>query len=297
MDAMHEASRELVKQWFELLRTQAQVQNALHTLSLSKQHQRLAQQRLKQGEISQLDAQLALADLQHAQANWQTAQADWQSAQLSFRKHYPDLALPSESLVKDLPQHDLPTVLEDTSAMVNDFVNANHELLLLRTDAQRLTLTAQRQDRNRYPDPTIGIFTSSEFGADERITGVNLSIPIPSASRSHLAQAAHAQALAAQDLVMSQERRLSAYFESLIIQYNNKRLAAQDLRAASAAQNEAARKSQTAYSLGEMSMSESLQVARFAHEQQLSADLMHLQVLELLAMIELDLHQIYDFDD
>jgi outer membrane protein TolC len=296
-DALHEASRDLLKLWFELLRTQANADNAQHHIDIAKQNNALAQKRLKAGEISKLDAQLAQAEEQLAQAHRQNALAQNLSAQALFRKRYPDLPLPQEHLLRTLEQENLPAPLQEIAQLQKDFIESNHELLLLRTQAQQMNFSAQRQDRDRYPDPTVGIFTSSEFGADEKITGITLSIPISGEARTHLARSAHAQALAAQDLVTSTERRLSANFESMLTQYNLKVDATAQLQAAAQTQTSAANKSRVAYTLGEISMSEMLQVNRLAREHQLSAELAHLELLELLSMIRLDLHQIYDFDD
>ena len=44
-------------------------------------------------------------------------------------------------------------------------------------------------------------------------------------------------------------------------------------------------------------MSEVLTIARLAHDHRLAADLMGLEVVELLASVRLDLHQMWDFDE
>ncbi len=295
-DAIHEASRALLKHWFAWVRAQAQFANAQTSLEIAQHNARLANTRLKHGEISQLDADLAHAELLRAQAAWQTSQADSLSSRANLQRRYPELSLTAPRLDQVLRQQDMPSELGDTSVLREDFVASNHELMYLRKDAQRLQLQGQRADKDRYSDPTLGVFSTRERDGAEQITGVSVSFAFPGAARSHLAQAALSQALAAQEKVQASERALSAEFEGMLTQYQYKRTAALQLREAANSQTQAAEKSRTAFSLGEHSMTEMLQSARLANDQRLAADLMHLEVLELRTTIELDLHRIYDFD-
>ena len=67
-DALHEASRELMRQWFALHQLALARDAAGAQAQLSQELHRQAQLRLKQGNISQLDASLAQAELQRARA-------------------------------------------------------------------------------------------------------------------------------------------------------------------------------------------------------------------------------------
>jgi len=49
--------------------------------------------------------------------------------------------------------------------------------------------------------------------------------------------------------------------------------------------------------LGEGSMADVLQIARTASDNLYAAQRMRIDVVELLALIRLDLHQIWDFDE
>ena len=61
-------------------------------------------------------------------------------------------------------------------------------------------------------------------------------------------------------------------------------------------QKSAADKSRKAYALGEHSLFEMLMIARTAQEQQFAASRLQLEMLESLALLQLELHQIWDFD-
>jgi hypothetical protein len=59
----------------------------------------------------------------------------------------------------------------------------------------------------------------------------------------------------------------------------------------------AAEKSVKAFTLGEGNLSDALLIARLAANNLNAAERMQLEVIELLALIRLDLHQIWDFDE
>jgi hypothetical protein len=62
----------------------------------------------------------------------------------------------------------------------------------------------------KMPDPTVGLFTASEVGGRERLTGIMLSIPIPGSQRNrHADRAVHADEMSRQE-VASKKRQLDA---------------------------------------------------------------------------------------
>jgi hypothetical protein len=106
-----------------------------------------------------------------------------------------------------------------------------------------------------------------------------------------------ADAQAASDKVNLAEQQLGAMFDSMWIQFQNKRKAADSLKSAAQRQSLAAEKTVKAYTLGEGSLSDVLLIARMASDNLNAAERMQLEVVELLSLIRLDLHQIWDFDE
>jgi hypothetical protein len=106
-----------------------------------------------------------------------------------------------------------------------------------------------------------------------------------------------ADAQAASDKVLLAEQQLGAMFDSMWIQFQHKRTAADNLKSAAQRQALASEKSVKAYTLGEGSLSGVLLIARLASDNLNAAERMQLEVVELLALIRLDLHQIWDFDE
>jgi len=298
-DAMHEGARELMRFWFAYLRALTDQKNAVTTFDLAAKMQRLTQSQLKQGEISQLDAELANAELERITAVRSVADAQLASSASAFTRRYAGMVLPTHmpvALRLDASPN-LPALTDTMAAMRQEFLDKNHELNMMRVDAQRLRLAADRASRDRLPDPTLGVFSGRERAGAETISGVMFSMPFPSASRFHHATAMVADAQAASDKVLLAEQQLGAMFEGMFIQFQHKRTAADNLKSAAQRQAVAAEKSVKAYTLGEGSLSDVLLIARLASDNLNAAERMQLEVVELLALIHLDLHQIWDFDE
>lgn len=298
-DALHESARELMSLWFVHLRALADKANAETTLALAVRMQRLTQSQLRQGEVSQRDADLAQAESERLRAAHELAQAQLASAAAALTRRYPGMALPASvpsALALQAPMA-LPSLQEGMDALRQTFLTKNHELNMMRLDAQRLRIAADRALRDRLPDPTVGVFSGRERAGAETVSGVMLSMPFPGASRDHQARAAVADAQAAADRVQLAEQRLGAQFEGTWAQFERKRAAADSLKSAAQRQALAADKSVKAYALGEGGLSEVLWIARVAGDNLLAAQRMQLDAVELWALLRLDLHQIWDFDE
>jgi hypothetical protein len=76
----------------------------------------------------------------------------------------------------------------------------------------------------------------------------------------------------------------------------HKRTAAENLSQAAQKQLAAAEKSRKAFTLGEYTLTQTLQVNRTASEYRYAAQTMQLEVVELVALLWLDLHEIWDLD-
>jgi outer membrane protein TolC len=291
-DALHEASRELVSLWFGYLRALSGQKNAERSLEIAKEMNRQALARLRLGEISRLDSELAAAELARAQAAVHMSSSARQTAHRALAGKYPAIPLPEE--IRIFPSPELNGLL---NLLQQDYLAKNHEINMLRVDAARLEFIAQRTLLDRKPDPTIGIFAASDRGGAEKVAGFSLSIPLAGTARTAQSRAALADVEAAREKVRASEQRLGQEFESHWIHLHHKRLAAEQLRLASQTQQVAAEKTRRAYALGEAVFSDVLAASRNASENRLLSDQMHLEAAELHDLIRLDLHQFWDFDE
>ena len=293
-DALHEASRSLLTQWFGALRARLDADSAERELQLARELDRQARVRLRQGDISQLDARLAEAEMQRSEAAVRLAQAELARSTAQLQRLYPGLPEPRWPQGDDLPPA-LPAQPLDTA--LQDFLAHHHELNLLRAEAQRQHQLAERLERDRWPDPSVGLYTARERAGAEQLVGITLAMPLAGTYRESQARAAHAEALALTQRVQQLERQLGADFEARWLQLAQQQQALGAWRAAAATQRIAADKSLTAYTLGEHSMTELIQNRRLANEHQLASQRLHLDSLLHRAQIELDAHRLWDLDD
>jgi outer membrane protein, heavy metal efflux system len=291
-DALHEASRELMRQWFALHQLALARDGATAQAALSQELHRQAQLRLKQGDISQLDASLAQAELQRAQAAQAVAQAQWTAAWAQVQKRYPGLPEPvwpkAQGDVADLPA---------LQPLMQTFLQNHHELNLRRAEVQRLRLQAERLDRDRLPDPVLGVYAARERAGAESIMGVSVAFALPGSARQAHAAAALAEANQLEEQLQQMTLELGAAFEARWLSLQMQRQALSGLQAAARTQTQAVQQSTKAFAMGEHSMTELIQNRRLAQESLRESQKLQLELVESWALMSLDLHRIWDFDE
>ena len=291
-DALHEASRELMRQWFALHQLALARDGATAQAALSQELHRQAQLRLKQGDISQLDASLAQAELQRAQAAVAVSQAQWTAAWAQVQKRYPGLPEPTwPALSSDVPE--LPAM----QPLVQEFLQNHHELNLRRAEVQRLRLQAERMDRDRLPDPVLGVYAARERAGAESIVGVSLGFALPGSARQAHAAAALAEANQLEEQLQQMTLDLGAAFEARWLNLHMQRQALTSLQLAAQTQATAVTQSLKAFAMGEHSMTELIQNRRLAQESLRERQRLQLELVESWALMNLDLHRIWDFDE
>jgi outer membrane protein TolC len=291
-DALHETSRELMRQWFALHQLALARDAAGAQAQLSQELHRQAQLRLKQGDISQLDASLAQAELQRAQAVVAVSQAQWTAAWAQVQKRYPGLPEPVwPALPGELPE--LPAL----QPLVQEFLQNHHELNLRRAEVQRLRLQAERMDRDRLPDPVLGVYAARERAGAESIVGVSVGFALTGSARQAHAAAALAEANQMEEQLQQMTLDLGAAFEARGLNLRLQRQALRNLQSAAQTQAAAVVQSLKAFAMGEHSMTELIQNRRLAQESLLESQKLQLELVEGWALMNLDLHRIWDFDE
>ena len=129
---------------------------------------------------------------------------------------------------------------------------------------QQLQVQAERQARERTPDPTVGVFTASEAHNTDRIIGLSFSVPLAGQRRQQQAAQAQAEAraaeLAAQGELRRQESDAALAWLTADNQFRVWRLTADSAQA----QAVAAERGQKGFRLGETGVAELLQLRRQA---------------------------------
>jgi outer membrane protein TolC len=290
-DTIHETSKDLLATWFAYLKALQSRIVAEKNSQLGDQIGRIAQVRYKVGDVARLDAQLATAEQGRLQAFLELAKANESASGEAVTQRYSGIAL-----IKNFKWDAIPNLQTRKELLRQQFLERSHELKLAKSDADRFVLQAKRSGLDRFPDPTVGLYTANEFGGAERINGVSLSFPISGSARFSNASAVASEAEISRQRVIETEQRISIEFERLWSQMMSRKVAAETLLNSAKSQNDAAQAAEKAYVLGEGTISDLIAARKAANENQLSADLMRLDALESYYRMRLDLHEMWDFD-
>ena len=253
--ALHGAGRELASLWLEWLGAENARELSQSMQAASTSNLDAVQKRLRAGDASRLDVGLAQGELaeQRRLANETETQAKVAWARLQAR--FPGLDRIAAQLPALLPPVETTTYLRDRILEQSD------EISLAQAQWRIAKAQAERARAERVPDPTIGLFASSEFGGQERVVGVTVSIPIPDGLRSRRADKAAYSAEAARQEIEQRRRQIEVEIAAALATVEGTFQAVQIAEAGSVAMQESAQLVQRAYSLGESDL-QSLLTAR-----------------------------------
>ncbi|MDD2884106.1 MAG: TolC family protein [Dechloromonas sp.] len=289
-DALHEASRALLQDWFNWLRENAREQQwTAQVALLDQQHQALAR-RQQLGDAAAIDRIQAAAALGQARAELAQVRGQRIAAGEILQQRYPGLPL-------DPPPLSTPQAPDgDLGQWISAIRQHSHELGLARQLAQRARLNAGRQQQDRLPDPTIGLQYAHERAGEEQVIGAYLSFPLPGTGRRAIASGAVAEAAAASQDEAAVQQKISSEAATLYRHATAAVDAWQAAKTAAEQMQQAAAMSARAWQLGEGSLSESLLARRLAHDAQLAALNRQLDALALQHRLRLDAHQLWPLD-
>jgi cobalt-zinc-cadmium efflux system outer membrane protein len=236
-------------------------------LDITQQLRSVTEKRVKAGDAAQLELlQADTESLRVAALLQQAQQREEQTLQLLMAQ-YPGLPQPDATA---LP---LPAAPDQSPAFwLAKIMDDNHELELAQADADLFALQASRLARDKMPDPTLGLRAGRERGAQERIYGISLSIPLPGAARKLDTSSAYLKSnLALERLALV---RIKVQSDAQRVVGDSKRShgiwqSMQQIRAQSAQQ---AATMMSAYRLGEATLSDALTTRRLALDAALAAE-------------------------
>ena len=290
-DALHEASRSLLADWFAWRRENSTLDQGLIHLALLEKQTRAVQRRQQLGDAARLETIQAEAALAQAQSQLTMARVRLQTASETLRRRYPGLPL-------NPPAGD--DQLQPLSGSETDWVEAilehSHELLLARGEAQRAQLQAGRAGQERLPDPSVGLHISRERAGEDRIIGAYVSIPLPGNARRANSDAALAQADVANRREAAALRKIALEAATLYQSANAALATWQAGRDAAERLTRVADMTARAYQLGEGTLNDLLIARRQANEAPLAARLLQLEAQQSRYRLLLDTHRLWDLD-
>ena len=287
-DARHEAGRTLFRLWFAWQREQAQTALWQQQVDILKQQAQMTEKRVRAGDAPKLELNQAQAAAAQASVSWHQAQLRAQLAGNDLKRQFPAIQLPERV------QHTTPQAVEHDFAFWKSCVlEHNHELGMVQEQSRVQQLLAQRSRADQLPDPTVGVSYASEFGGNEKVAGVYVSVPLSFGQRSATAEGAAQQAAIAADQEAFVKRRLESDTYATYTQAVSSFATWKQAHEAAQAIRSNTELVGKAYSLGESSLSDSLIARRFALESSLAENLAQLDANEARYRLLLDAHQLW----
>jgi outer membrane protein TolC len=244
-EALHETARSLLGLWLEWASSEQLAQLCKGQLNIVQEQLGMVEKRRKAGDAAKLDVNLASAELAEQQRLCNDVNTAVNIAWARLQARFPTFKREFASLPNIAP---LPA---EAAFWYERIASESDELKIAEALSNKASAMRARAQADKTPDPTLGIYTASEVGGRERITGVMLSIPLPGAQRDSRAIKAAHSASAAQHELELKKRQLQAEVGANIAtaqgQYQGWQLA--DSVAASMQHN--AQQIQRAYTLGE----------------------------------------------
>jgi outer membrane protein, heavy metal efflux system len=293
-DAVHEATRTWLRLWFDWLRERESLAMWQQQLSAQQDLTRQAERRVKAGDLARTELDLQQAAVLQLQAAVQAAEARARGLMAQLDAQYPGL---TDGLQPALERPTQSTPVSDS--VEHELVERSHELSLARLRADLAQAQSRRSEAEQRPDPTVGVFLNTERGGSERIIGMSLSLPLPfpGGARAQVSRAARATAEEAALRAEEIERRVRAEAAvqrlALGAAVETWRLQAQ-ARERSEAVYAALRKG---WQLGEFTAAEVTLARRQALDAALAEVAARAEARYQALRLQLDLHQILEFDD
>lgn len=192
-DARHQAALLLAGHWFDWLSASAQVRVDGAAVANYEKALTAVTRRMQLRDAAQLDVDQARAALSAARLAAEQSGGLAALARTRLANHFPALPLPA-----DAPEVPLPDMADARLSQLRDLVISNsHEIAAAEAEARRMGALADRTDKDRLADPSVGVRVFSERGGAERGAGVVFSVPLGGSHRKALAQEAGASASAA----------------------------------------------------------------------------------------------------
>lgn len=291
-DALHETARLLLGRWYEWQREAASSNDWTAQVALLQRQHDVVSKRVSAGDAAKLEVLLSGGQLAQAEAQLAQAQARRERAAMEFSQHFPGIPLPSQM------SPPLPQAIADGPEQWRERILANnHELKVARAASRRNLLAAQRLEADRLPDPTLGLRMSTERDGQERVVGVQVTIPLPGSARAATARAGFAEASAATAREAHVYARAEAEARRTVSLAQSTHDQWRRLADVAARMEENARLLDKAWRLGEGQFGELQTARRLAIEARLAATQAQLEANEARYRLLLDAHQLWPLED
>jgi outer membrane protein TolC len=289
-EARRQSARELLTLWLDWLAAVQGQELASANRQTAQDILDAVEKRMRAGDASKLDRSLAQAALSEQRRVENDARTQVNAAWSRLNGRFPEIGRPATAFPVPVP------IKEDT-AFWRDRILAESPALKI---AQALLHKAQAQSgrarAEKLPDPTVGLYTASEAGGQERITGISIGIPIPGGQRSlRSTQAAYLAQASSQELELM-KRQLEADIASAVATSQGNYESWQIAETGMSAMQDSASLMQRAYALGEADLQALLLVRLQATAAAQNALAARTAALKANCQLLVDANLIWDLD-
>lgn len=289
-EALHETARELLALWLNWTEAEQTILLAADQVKAAKENFESVEKRIKAGDAAKLDAGIARAELGEQQRAASDARTASNVAWARLHARFPELP-------RSFPEVPEPMVLEADSARLRARIVAqSDELKISEALLAKSQAHASRVRAERIPDPTVGIFSASEVGGRERLTGIMLSMPIPGAIRKGRAdKSLHTAEVSHQELELK-KRELDANISVTLASASGFYESWQIAERSATAMRENGQLMQRAYTLGEADLQSLLTARRQAATAAQAALTAKVAAARAYYALLVDAHLVWDMD-
>ena len=284
-DARHQASRQMLALWFNVIRAREATEATNRNVELAAELVSSTRKRARAQDASRMDLEIIEAELARAEAAAAGARSAQSAAEADLHARYPLLGMPG-----GLP---VETALPASTLLGDDararYIGSSYAVRLALSEEAMAQRVAHRTDLERKPDPTVGAFVTVERGGTERIAGISISMPLGSSYRRASAVAAAADAGSAAQRRYGAEQAAGADYDVLAKSFSGLNAAAKAQFSALQLDLSAAARSQKAYAAGEIGVAQLLVVRRSLAETTLAARTAVVSALEAEEKLKLEL--------
>lgn len=261
-DARHEAALALAFYWFDWLSASALAEVDRAAVANYEAALTALMRRRDLRDASQLEVDRAYAALADARRTLEQSTGMAKLARSRLASRFPALALPT-----DAPGIPSPEIVDARLSQLGDLVVVNsHLIAAAEAESERMAAMADRAERDRIADPTIGLRAFSEFGGIERGAGVVLSMPLGGGYRSARANEVEASASAALSEAQLARIAVEETASSDVVEARYRIATWQRARETVEAQMEALEKLRRGHDLGEIDLADLLLGERMVHD-------------------------------
>jgi outer membrane protein TolC len=289
-EALHETARTLLDLWLNWTEAEQNALLATSQVRAATDNFIAVEKRVKAGDAAKLDAGIARAELGEQQRAASDAKTAANVAWARLNSRFPDMPRRFSAVPEAVPLDTEPGQLRARIIEQSDELKISEALL---SKAKAHTARARA---DRIPDPTVGVFTASEFGGRERMTGVMLSIPIPGTIRRGRAdRSVHAAEVSYQEHELK-KRELDAIISATLASANGAYESWQIAESSAEAMRGNSQLLQRAYTLGEADLQALLTSRRQAATAAQSALTTKVAAARAYYSLLVDAHLVWDMD-